>query len=140
MTVVGGEDLRGVTLADASGVRIRDALTEPKVVIGLALLVPILVAAVLGPLISPYDARKISAGPSLAGPTLDHWFGTDFLGRDMFSRILLGARTSVLVAAVVGLGALVFAVPLGLVSGYFGGLPDTLMMRVVDVILAIPGC
>ena len=56
----------------------------------------------------------------------------------MLSRILLGARTSVLVARVVGLGALVIAVPLGRCSGYFGGWVDTLMMRVVDVMLSIP--
>ena len=115
-----------------------NALREPKVLIGLAILLPIVVAAVIGPLIAPYDPKKLGVGPSLAGPSAEFLLGTDFFGRDMFSRILLGARTSVLVALVVGAGTLTFALPLGLAAGFFGGWVDTLTMRAADVILSIP--
>lgn len=113
-------------------------LREPKVLIGLAILVPIVVAAVLAPVISPYDPRKLHVGPSLAPPSADFLFGTDFFGRDMLSRILLGARTSVVVGLVVGAGTLALGLPLGLLAGFFGGWIDTLAMRVADVILSIP--
>ena len=111
---------------------------DPKVVVGLCVLVPLLVVAIFAPLIAPYDPEALFVGPSLGPPSMAHWFGTDFFGRDMLSRLLYGARTSVLAAGSVGLGVLVIGVPLGVLAGHLGGWVDTIVMRVVDIVLSLP--
>jgi ABC-type dipeptide/oligopeptide/nickel transport system permease subunit len=111
---------------------------DPKVVVGLCVLVPLVVAAVFAPALAPYDPEALFVGPSLGRPSADHWLGTDFFGRDMLSRMLFGARTSVLAAAVVGAGVLVIGVPLGVLAGYVGGWIDSAVMRTVDVVLSLP--
>jgi glutathione transport system permease protein len=105
-----------------------------------AFVVALVAVAVLAPAIAPYDAEsyfdydKVDAPPSAA-----HWFGVDALGRDIFSRILMGARLSLSAGfAAVAVGAVVGAL-LGLVAGWFGGLWDRLIMRTCDVLLAFPG-
>jgi peptide/nickel transport system permease protein len=115
-----------------------DLLSEPKVRIGLVLLVPLLVAAAVSLVWTPYPPRQLGVGPPLSPPSLQFWFGTDLYGRDYFSRILVGSQTSVLVAVVVGLGALLIGLPLGAASGFFGGRTDLLSMRAADVVLSIP--
>jgi len=111
---------------------------DPKVVVGLVILVPLVVAAICAPLLAPFDPETLFVGPSLGRPSADHWLGTDFFGRDMLSRMLFGARTSVLAAAVVGAGVLVIGLPLGILAGYVGGWIDTIVMRVVDIVLSLP--
>ncbi len=89
-------------------------------------------------MIAPYDPIEITPD-ALAPPSPQHWFGTDDLGRDVFSRVLHGARISPLVGlAAVAISSLT-GVAMGLVSGYAGGVVDNLIMRVVDVLLAFPG-
>lgn len=112
--------------------------SSPKAMIGTAMLFPLLVIAVLGPLLAPYDYTEQNVGPPLEGPSGAHWFGTDYFGRDMLSRLIAGDRTAFVVALVVGLGTLVFGVAIGLIAGYRGGWVDSLLMRSVDVMLSFP--
>ncbi len=110
--------------------------------LGLFLVGIVSLAALLAPFITPYDPAAIHADPSLRHilqpPSLEHWMGTDALGRDVFSRMLYGARVSLWVGFVsVGLATLI-GVTLGLLSGYYGGLVDEGVMRLVDVMLCFP--
>lgn len=94
--------------------------------------------AVLAPLIAPYDPLKTSFLAVRKAPSALYWLGTDELGRDLLSRLLYGARAS-LMAGVVSVGiAVVLGVPLGLVAGYFGGLVDGAISRLTEAMLAIP--
>lgn len=111
---------------------------DPKVVVGLCIFVPLVIAAVCAPLLAPDDPEALFVGPSLGRPSAHNWLGTDFFGRDMLSRMLFGARTSVLAAGVVGAGVLVIGLPLGILAGYVGGWIDTIVMRLVDIVLSLP--
>lgn len=86
----------------------------------------------------PQDAYETHILLRLQPPTVEHPFGTDMLGRDMFSRVILGTRNALVVALTVVTGAIVVGVPLGLLAGYFGGWVGELIMRVTDVFLAVP--
>jgi len=98
----------------------------------------IIAGAVLAPLLSPYDKDEIDLTKQYLPPSLDHPFGTDDLGRDIFVRVMHGGRVSL----AVGMLAMVIALVLGLfaggVSGYYGGMVDTLTMRFVDLMLSVP--
>jgi peptide/nickel transport system permease protein len=107
-------------------------------VFGGTLLVLIVLGAVFAPLIAPYDPTAIDFIEKLKGPSVPHLMGTNELGQDIFSQVLFGARTSLLVGVVVISLAMAIGVPIGLVAGYFGGLLDTALMRVSDVFLAFP--
>ena len=105
---------------------------------GIIVLVYIL-AAVFAPWISPYDPFAIDLVNKLQPPSLHHWMGTDDKGRDILSRIIFGSRLSLTVGFVsVLIGALI-GVTLGLISGYYGKLLDSIIMRFIDVLLAFPG-
>ena len=106
--------------------------------IGGTVLVILVVCAVLAPVIAPYPPFEISYTTILKPPSLAHLFGTDELGRDILSRILYGARASLQVMAISISGALVIGSALGLISGYFGGWVDEVIMRVVDGLLSFP--
>ncbi|WP_116086157.1 ABC transporter permease [Tropicimonas sp. IMCC34011] len=96
------------------------------------------ILAIFAPLIAPQDPTATDWGAIRQSPSLAHLFGTDELGRDVFSRILYGARASLLAGFVSVLISFGVGVPLGMVAGYFGGFLDTVIMRVVDAFLAIP--
>ena len=97
-----------------------------------------LVLLIIGPWIAPQDPNLTATADKLQGPSAAHWFGTDDLGRDVFSRILTGGLTTVgLSAMALGLSILI-GVPLGLLSGYLGGRTDWALMRAVDIFLALP--
>jgi glutathione transport system permease protein len=100
----------------------------------------LVVVAILAPWIVPYDAENFFDYDSLnALPSLQHWFGVDPLGRDIFSRIVMGARVSLTAGFVsVAVGAIIGTV-LGLVAGYYEGWPERIIMRVCDVLFAFPG-
>ncbi len=100
----------------------------------------LIVVAVIAPWIVPYDAENYFDYDSLnALPSLTHWFGVDSLGRDIFSRILMGARISLTAGFVsVAVGALI-GTALGLVAGYYEGWWDRIIMRLCDVLFAFPG-
>ncbi|MFT3688639.1 ABC transporter permease subunit [Paenirhodobacter sp.] len=107
--------------------------------VALVFLVAIMLVAVFAPWVAPYDPTQPDYNAVLEGPTAVHWAGTDAYGRDIFSRIIWGARISLAVGFLsVTLGALV-GVSLGIVSGYFGGLIDSAIMRLCDLLLAFPG-
>jgi ABC-type dipeptide/oligopeptide/nickel transport system permease subunit len=122
--------------------RIRTFLRNRSAIAGLFLLVLVLVAAALAPWIAPFDpeTRMEGAGGVLVrvAPGGDHWLGTDENGFDVWSRLLHGARTS-LVTAVASMGlALLVGIPLGLWAGWRGGLTESILMRATDVSLAFP--
>lgn len=94
--------------------------------------------AVAGSWLGPHDATAVKPAIRLAGPSLDHPLGTDALGRDLLSRLLVGARWSLGTAALATISVVVIGVAVGLASGYYGGLLDSFAMRVVDALLAFP--
>ncbi len=105
---------------------------------GLVILVPMFLCAVLAPLISPHDPVEPDLKNILAGPTWSHPFGTDTLGRDVFSRVIHGSRISLLVGFVAVGIATIIGVMIGAVSGYLGGIVDDLAMRFVDLMMCFP--
>ena len=107
------------------------------VVLGLLMLTGMVVMAVLGPLIAPFNPSATSPD-SLAGPSAAHWLGTDSIGRDVLSRLIIGGRTTLLITFVAVTCAVAAGLVLGLLSGYVGGLPDELIMRALDVVFAFP--
>ena len=117
---------------------LRRVLRDPNVCAGAAMVLVAVVAAVLAPVLAPMDPLDISAD-RLASPSWDHLLGTDWLGRDVLSRILYGGRQSLGGAALAGALVLTIGVLVGTVAGYFGGWVDAVLMRLVDLILAVPG-
>jgi len=107
-------------------------------VAGAIIVLIVIVAAILAPWLSPYDPVQASFMTVRQAPSAAHWFGTDELGRDVLTRLLWGARASLL-AGVVSVGiAVAIGVPLGLAAGYFGGLVDGIVSRIADALLSIP--
>jgi peptide/nickel transport system permease protein len=107
-------------------------------VVGGSVVLLLFVVSLLAPLIAPYDPNHINAWDVLAPPSWQHWFGTDDLGRDVFSRVLYGARISLKVGFVAVGIAVVIGTVVGLVSGYYSGMVDAALMRVVDIMLCFP--
>jgi ABC-type dipeptide/oligopeptide/nickel transport system permease subunit len=105
---------------------------------GGAVIALLVVVGIAGPWIAPYDPLEQDLSKSLLGPSWEHWFGTDSFGRDILSRVLYGARISLLVGIVSQGIAFSLGVAMGLVSGYYGGKVDALIMRLADVTLAFP--
>lgn len=111
---------------------------NPVLAIAGAVIVCLVAAALLAPLLAPFDPNAMRVGPRLSPPGGPHLFGTDELGRDLFSRVLYGARLTLWVGAVaVGIGLLV-GVMTGLVAGYVTGLVRSVLMRGIDVLYAFP--
>ena len=114
------------------------SLTTPSLVLGLGVLVAWVVIAVFATWVAPHDPLA-TVGGSRQPPSPEHWFGTDRLGRDVLSRVVFGARTSLVLGFIsVAIGSLSGTV-LGLASGYYRGIVDTVVMRLVDAMLAFPG-
>jgi peptide/nickel transport system permease protein len=114
---------------------------SPLITAGGAVALLIVLAALLAPLLAPFPGDAGSATnpvAALQAPSLHHLFGTDQVGRDVFSRVLYGARVSPLIAVFVLVIACVVGIPLGIVAGYFGGVADEIIMRITDIFLAFP--
>ena len=113
---------------------------QPLAAIGLTLIALFLACALFAPWLAPHDPAQLDLTGRLLPPSLSHWFGTDELGRDIFSRILFGARISMVVAvSVVGLG-LALGLIAGCVAGYYGGWADTILnLYLTNAFLALPG-
>jgi peptide/nickel transport system permease protein len=117
---------------------IRVVLKNPLSIIGLIIIATLIFVAIFGPQIAPYDPIGINLDDKRQPPSMKHLFGTDNYGRDIFSRVLYGAQISVYIAiTAVGLSA-VIGVLLGIVSGYYGNKVDTIIMRIMDMMLAFP--
>ena len=116
----------------------KTVIKNKKLFIGLIMLVVFLSIGIFAPQIIPYPYDKTYLGPSLKPPSSDFWFGTDRLGRDVFSRVIYGTRISLIAAVSITSICLLLGVPLGLFSGYYGGILDILLMRVVDVFFGFP--
>ena len=117
---------------------VRDLYRKPASAFGTSLVLLFIFLALFGPWITAYTPTEQTYTEVLQAPSVCHWFGTDHLGRDLFSRIIHGARS---ILSLTGLGALLAIVAgtaLGLLSGYLGGLFDELVMRVFDSLLAMP--
>ena len=111
---------------------------RPMAVAGLAVASLFVLMALFAPLIAPYDPAATNFSAVLQGPSAAHIMGTDDLGRDVFSRVVFGARASLEAGVLATLLALIVAVPLGLMSGYYRGWWDPVISRVSDVMLAFP--
>ena len=107
--------------------------------LGFVFLSVLLLATSLARWILPFDPLTQDFTATLQGPSAVHWFGTDELGRDILTRVVFGARTSLITAAGAVTIAAIVGVPIGLVAGFFGGWRDTVLMRFVDVLLSLPG-
>ncbi|WP_246225875.1 ABC transporter permease [Chelativorans xinjiangense] len=139
-------DMPAETLGAEAGLRRASIFRtlEDWPILPIILLLPIILFGVFGPLISPYDPSAVNPTVALRPPSwltgdgLSHLFGTDYLGRDVFSRVIAGARASLLVSFFgVGIAGIV-GITIGLVSGYFGGWLDTVLMRLVDIQMSMP--
>jgi peptide/nickel transport system permease protein len=107
-------------------------------VVGGCIFVAVVLGAIFAPLIAPYDPTAINFIDKLQGPGVNHLMGTNDLGQDIFSQVVFGARTSLMVGVVVISLAIGIGVPIGLLAGFFGGRIDTVLMRISDVFLAFP--
>ncbi|MDQ0391120.1 ABC transporter permease [Labrys monachus] len=106
--------------------------------VGLLMLAMIAVASLLGPSLVPYDPLELDFGNVLQAPTLQHWFGTDDLGRDVLARVVAAGQVDMQVVSICVLLPFLIGSSIGLVSGYFGGWIDLLIMRFVDILWAFP--
>ncbi|HEV8397873.1 MAG TPA: ABC transporter permease [Vicinamibacterales bacterium] len=97
------------------------------------------VAALIGPVVAPFDSASQDLALRLDGPSLRHWFGLDELGRDILSRVLAGARISMLVGLVVVSISSTVGIVVGAAAGYFGGRVDEILSRAIDILMAFPG-
>jgi peptide/nickel transport system permease protein len=113
-------------------------LGNPVTVVSGAILIVIAVVALTADWIAPFGVNDVNVPDALQGPSGAHWFGTDELGRDVFSRVLVATQASLRVAVISVAFAVVVGVTIGVVSGYRGGWLDTIFMRVVDVMFAFP--
>jgi peptide/nickel transport system permease protein len=113
-------------------------LREPLNVIAIAVIAVFAACAIFAPLIAPFDPLAQTLGSRLASPSPEHWLGTDQLGRDILSRLIYGARISLVIGVVVVALAGIFGTFIGLVAGYAGGLVDEGLMRLTEVFLAFP--
>jgi peptide/nickel transport system permease protein len=114
-------------------------ISSPLTTLGMVFVLLLLIMAMFAPLISTHDPLEIDIINKLQPPSAEHWFGTDEVGRDIFSRIVYGARISLKVGLLVVLISFPIGTLLGAVAGYFGGIVDLLIMRTTDIFLSIPG-
>ena len=114
------------------------AIGNRSLMAGVVLLALIILLAILAPWIAPFDPNDQDAVASLGAPNATHWFGTDFFGRDVLSRVIWGARVSLFVGAVSTAISMLLGGSIGILSGYVGGRFDQAVMAVMDVLLSFP--
>lgn len=106
--------------------------------VGLVLIIVLVLAAIFAPIIAPYGIAERDTGHFREPPSMKHYFGTDTVGLDVFSRVVYGARVSLKIGVLATSIAMVIGLLLGATAGFFGGILDTLIMRLTDIFLAIP--
>jgi peptide/nickel transport system permease protein len=107
--------------------------------IGIGIFMVLVILAIIAPYISRYGYADMNMGERFQLPSAKHWFGTDELGRDVFTRIMYGGRYSLSVGFTATLSGLVFGIVIGAISGYYGGSVDNIIMRFLDIFQSIPG-
>ena len=113
-------------------------LGNPLAAIGLAIVLVLIVMALFAPWLAPYSPFGQSLGERLQPPSMEHWMGTDELGRDILSRVIYGARITLMIVALVAIISAPIGLLAGAVSAYFGGWTDRIMMGITDVFLSMP--
>lgn len=111
---------------------------SPATLVGLAIVLGLILVALLAPVIAPFDPYEQVLDRALRPPSAEHLFGTDELGRDVFSRVVWGTRVTLYIVLLVSVLAAPVGLLIGCVAGYFGGWVDTVLMRVTDIALAFP--
>ena len=128
-----------VAIRNNSFGHVRHVLSEnPVTLLATALFIGFLLMALLGPSLVPYDPLASNVGPALQAPTAQHWFGTDALGRDIFSRVVVATRLDLSIAFSAVAVSFIIGMPLGLAAGFFGGWWDRIISRGADTIMAFP--
>lgn len=117
---------------------VRKFLNNRLAVLGLVVFSIILLASIFAPLLTPWDPSKVNLRAMMQEPSLDHWFGTDKTGRDVFARVLYGGRISILVGLGSALVSAAIGVLIGCYTGYVGGWLDAIALRVSEAIMAFP--
>jgi peptide/nickel transport system permease protein len=133
--------MSGAALSTAGRARgvLRDMMARPSGTIGLTLVTLHLALALASPWIVPYDYKSMDATGTLTGPSAAHWLGTDHLGRDVLTRVMLGGREALVITGIATPVAMIWGGLTGVWLGLRGGWPDEVAMRVVDAFLALPG-
>ena len=116
----------------------RTRRVSPAIALCVLVMAVMTVVALLGDAVAPTDPSSQDVFAGLTKPSAAHWLGTDELGRDVFSRLIAGTRAALLGPAVIALGSFLVGNVLGLIAGYYGGTSDSIVMRWVDLMLAIP--
>ncbi len=117
---------------------LQKALHNKSIVIGVAMVLAVILAAIFAPLLTPFDLDVMDMPNALKAPDSQHWFGTDQYGRDLLTRIIYGARISLIVGFVSVAISMIIGVALGLTAGYYGGIVDNIIGRIIDVFLSFP--
>jgi peptide/nickel transport system permease protein len=113
-------------------------IAQPLGAAGAVVILVMAVAAVLAERVAPYDPLAIDFGAMLAGPSLDHWFGTDAFGRDIFTRVIYGARTALAIGFLSSFSGCTIGAIVGIASAFFGGRIDLVIQRFIDILLSFP--
>jgi peptide/nickel transport system permease protein len=118
---------------------IRLVKEKPLGLAGGILVLIMAIAAITAPIVAPFEPNQLGAGTRLEGPSMDNFFGTDNLGRDVFSRVVHGARVSMWIGLLAVTTSTFLSLSIGVLSGYFGGWIDIIAQRLVDAFIAFPG-
>ncbi|KPB01869.1 nickel transporter permease [Ahrensia marina] len=116
----------------------RQLVRNPLAVIGILILLILVLAAIFAPIIAPHSPMGQNLGARLLPPSTEYWMGTDELGRDIFSRIIYGARITLVIVTLVAVISAPLGLLIGAISGYFGGWTDKVLMGITDVFLSMP--
>ncbi|NBN63909.1 ABC transporter permease subunit [Microvirga tunisiensis] len=117
---------------------LRALLRNPLTVVGLVIIIGLLLTAAFAPWIAPYNPIEGQLTARLLPPSAEHWMGTDELGRDIFSRVIYGARITLFIVLLVAIIAAPLGLVIGAISGYFGGVVDRIVMGITDIFLSMP--
>jgi peptide/nickel transport system permease protein len=117
---------------------IKRLLKTPQGAIGVSLVLLVLFVVIFGPMIAPYDPEKLSPLARYKGPSAAYWLGTDQYGRDIFSRLLIGARATVVMAVLATIAGTLVGALVGTASAFLGGRADEFIMRTIDAVMSIP--
>lgn len=133
-----GGDLRAATYRGQWSETWRRFRQHRLAAVGLVLLAGVVLMSLVGPLLSPYEADKSDLLNQLEAPSRAHWMGTDELGRDLLTRIMYGGRVSLAIGLLAMLVSMVIGVAVGAIAGFYGGMIDNVLMRLVDLLIALP--